>query len=128
MVVVVVVGFLFARLVARWGAHDAHCADAEHFGALQIGGVAPSELVGSLCAQFYDLGWVTGTGGSISIRHGERIFMAPSGVQKERIAPTDVFVLDLDGSVVYHPTPPPRKPRLKLSQCAPLFHQAFSLR
>lgn len=36
-------------------------------------------LVCDLCAQFFIQGWVTGTGGSISIRFGNRIFMTPSG-------------------------------------------------
>jgi len=35
--------------------------------------------------QFYHLDWVTGTGGGISIKHGDEIFIAPSGVQKERV-------------------------------------------
>lgn len=39
------------------------------------------------------LGWVTGTGGGISIKHGEHIYLAPSGVQKERIKPEHIFVL-----------------------------------
>ncbi len=104
------------------------------------------ELVSELCASFYTLGWVTGTGGSISVKHGNRIFMAPSGVQKERMQPQDIFVLDSTGQQVgghilgvaalfsivtlqlYAPEPLPGKSRLKLSQCAPLFQHAFSLR
>ena len=43
-------------------------------------------LVCDLCHGFYDLGWVSGTGGSISIKvSDDRIVMAPSGVQKERM-------------------------------------------
>lgn len=37
---------------------------------------------------------VTGTGGGTSIRKGEHIFLAPSGVQKELMQPTDLFVMD----------------------------------
>ena len=85
-------------------------------------------LVAELCAAFYTLGWVTGTGGSISIRVGGRIFMAPSGVQKERMQPADIFVLDAEGAVVYAPRPLPGKPALRLSQCSPLFQHAFTLR
>ena len=85
-------------------------------------------LVSELCASFYTLGWVTGTGGSISIRIGGRIFMAPSGVQKERMQPADIFVLDGEGAVVYSPRPLLGKPALRLSQCAPLFQHAFTLR
>ena len=58
------------------------------------------ELVCDLCQQFFQAGWVTGTGGSISIRHGNRIYMTPSGVQKERISPDELFVLDINGEVI----------------------------
>lgn len=71
----------------------------------------PRELVASLCRQFYHLGWVTGTGGSISIRHGNRVFMTPSGVQKERLVPADLFVLDQQGNVLARPWSRPGAPR-----------------
>ncbi|XP_015767400.1 PREDICTED: methylthioribulose-1-phosphate dehydratase-like [Acropora digitifera] len=45
----------------------------------------PRNLIPELCRQFYQLDWVTGTGGGISIKYGNEIFIAPSGVQKERI-------------------------------------------
>lgn len=44
----------------------------------------PRKLIPQLCKQFYDLGWVTGTGGGISIKLDDEIYIAPSGVQKER--------------------------------------------
>lgn len=86
------------------------------------------ELVCELCRQFFDAGWVTGTGGSISIRYGNRIYMTPSGVQKERILPDELYVLDINGEILHVP---PRKPggRLpKLSDCSPLFLHAFQQR
>jgi methylthioribulose 1-phosphate dehydratase/enolase-phosphatase E1 len=51
-----------------------------------------------------------------------KIVMAPSGVQKERMLPSDMYVLDGAGEVLEEPTarPPPYKPP-KLSECAPLF-------
>lgn len=63
----------------------------------------PRKLIPSLCRQFYHLGWVTGTGGGISIRLGEDIYIAPSGVQKERMRPDDLFVQTLDGRDVLQP-------------------------
>lgn len=54
----------------------------------------PANLISSLCRSFYTLGWVTGTGGGVSIRHEDHIFLAPSGVQKELMQPTDMFVMD----------------------------------
>ena len=37
---------------------------------------------------------MTGTGGGTSIRHEDKIYIAPSGVQKELMKPTDMFVMD----------------------------------
>ena len=84
----------------------------------------PRHLIAELCRQFYHLGWCTGTGGGISIREGDAIYMAPSGVQKERIQPEDVFVLDLEGQVLERP----EDARLKLTECSPLFFHAFRAR
>nr|CAG8560250.1 5906_t:CDS:2 [Entrophospora candida] len=39
----------------------------------------PVNLIPELCRLFYKLGWVTGTGGGISIRDGELVYIAPSG-------------------------------------------------
>lgn len=58
-----------------------------------------------LCRKFYTFGWVTGTGGGVSIRHGKHIFIAPSGVQKELLRPTDMFVMDYE-SKAYLRRPP----------------------
>lgn len=89
------------------------------------------DLICELCKLFYDQGWVSGTGGGISMKAaGDRIVMAPSGVQKERMVPSDMFVLDLhEGNVVEAPVarPPPYKPP-KLSECSPLFMSAYELR
>lgn len=84
----------------------------------------PRQLIPELCRQFYDLGWCTGTGGGISLREGDAIYMAPSGVQKERIRPEDIFVLNLDGEVLERP----EDPSLKLTACAPLFFAAMRQR
>ncbi|MEM6957916.1 MAG: methylthioribulose 1-phosphate dehydratase [Myxococcota bacterium] len=83
----------------------------------------PRELICELCRQFYAQGWVSGTGGGISIREGERVYMAPSGVQKERLQPQDLFVLNGEGGVVEAPPGD-----ATLSACAPLFFNAFRLR
>jgi len=54
----------------------------------------PANLIRSLCRQFYTFGWVTGTGGGVSIKHEDRIFLAPSGVEKELMQPDNIFVMD----------------------------------
>ncbi|GAA5985022.1 hypothetical protein JCM5350_003317 [Sporobolomyces pararoseus] len=85
----------------------------------------PAALIPELCRSFYKLGWVTGTGGGISLRDGEKVYLAPSGVQKERIEPQDIFVLTLkDRSFLRWPVHKP----LKQSQCTPLFYNAYELR
>ena len=38
------------------------------------------ERIVELCRQFYAQGWVSGTGGGLSLREGDRIYVAPSGV------------------------------------------------
>jgi methylthioribulose 1-phosphate dehydratase/enolase-phosphatase E1 len=86
------------------------------------------ELVCELCRQFFEAGWVTGTGGSISIRHGNRIYMTPSGVQKERILPDELYVVDIEGAVLAAPEQKPGCRPPKLSDCSPLFLHAFKQR
>jgi methylthioribulose-1-phosphate dehydratase len=85
----------------------------------------PRLLVPELCRQFYDLGWVSGTGGGMSIRKDQQIFIAPSGVQKEWIQSDELFVLNLDGDTIIEPSP---EKKLKKSDCTPLFMNAFRLR
>ncbi|KAF2403730.1 Methylthioribulose-1-phosphate dehydratase [Trichodelitschia bisporula] len=83
----------------------------------------PANLICELCRGFYRLGWVTGTGGGTSIRHHDHIYIAPSGVQKEMMVPTDMFVMD------FHSKEYLRKPQaLKPSACTPLFLAAFTKR
>ncbi|BGP46847.1 Methylthioribulose-1-phosphate dehydratase [Rhodotorula kratochvilovae] len=85
----------------------------------------PAFLIPELCRGFYTLGWVTGTGGGISIRKGENVYLAPSGVQKEKIEPRDLFVLTLKEREFLRW--PVHKP-LKQSACTPLFYNAYDLR
>src|SRR5688572_16911919 len=62
------------------------------------------------------------------MRGAEGIYMAPSGVQKERIAPDDVFLLDgahLDRCEVLRA---PANATLRISECQPLFYAAYRMR
>ncbi|KAH7917821.1 Methylthioribulose-1-phosphate dehydratase [Leucogyrophana mollusca] len=92
----------------------------------------PANLIPELCAAFYKVGWVTGTGGGICIRTGDKVYIAPSGVQKERIQPSHIFVMPYPQA---EPSPHAdrvflRRPtlNLKASACTPLFWNAFDLR
>eukprot|EP01023_Acetabularia_acetabulum_P047785 TRINITY_DN503_c0_g2_i1.p1 TRINITY_DN503_c0_g2~~TRINITY_DN503_c0_g2_i1.p1 ORF type:complete len:584 (+),score=92.86 TRINITY_DN503_c0_g2_i1:133-1752(+) len=99
-------------------------------GPIQVQIEEVKELICDLCRTFYNQGWVSGTGGGISVKaNAETIVMAPSGVQKERMRPEDMYVLDAAGNEIQVPEarPPPYKPP-KLSECAPLFMAAYELR
>jgi methylthioribulose-1-phosphate dehydratase len=82
-------------------------------------------IIVALCQRFYAQGWVSGTGGGISVRLGDRVFMAPSGVQKEMIQPEWIYELTLGGDVVAGPDP---ATGFTVSQCRPLFLAAMKLR
>lgn len=88
------------------------------------GAFDPKQTIVELCRQFYGQGWVSGTGGGISIRHAGRIHVAPSGVQKERLSAEDLFELDEAGEIVVAPA----DRALTLSACTPLFMNAYRLR
>lgn len=63
----------------------------------------PRRIIAELCRQFYQLGWVSGSGGSMGIHKDDRIYMTPSGVQKERLGEEDIFVLDESGKILLRP-------------------------
>ncbi|KAF8090419.1 hypothetical protein N665_0477s0023 [Sinapis alba] len=96
-----------------------------------------SSLVTELCRHFYTQGWVSGTGGSITMKvhdasipkPDQLIVMSPSGVQKERMQPEDMYILSPNGSIISAPSPKPypNKPP-KCTDCAPLFMKAYEMR
>ena len=86
--------------------------------------VSAASLICDLAKQFYELGWVTGTGGGICIREGEHVIVAPSAVQKERMTPDQMFTLSIDGSVISGPADASLRP----SECTSLFMAAIRLR
>ncbi|KAM0743415.1 hypothetical protein ACQRIT_003592 [Beauveria bassiana] len=88
----------------------------------------PANLIPSLCAKFWTLGWVTGTGGGCSIRNDDLVYIAPSGVQKELLKPLDLYVLSLSAQNTPERTYLRAPPRYKPSQCTPLFLAAFTRR
>eukprot|EP00731_Ephydatia_muelleri_P000699 Em0001g699a len=85
----------------------------------------PRRLIPELCRLFYGLGWVTGTGGGVTIKYGDEIYIAPSGVQKERMKSDDLYVCDITGRNISSPAP---SKGLKKSQCTPLFMAAYTMR
>jgi methylthioribulose 1-phosphate dehydratase/enolase-phosphatase E1 len=95
--------------------------------------VAVRALIAQLCETFYKAGWATGTGGGVCIRTGGpsqnqtrpwRVFVAPSGIQKEDMIGDDIFELDMDRNVVV----PPKTAGLRQSACTPLWYTVFANR
>jgi methylthioribulose 1-phosphate dehydratase/enolase-phosphatase E1 len=84
----------------------------------------PLTLIPELCKQFYHLGWCTGTGGGMSIREGDEVYVAPSGIQKERIRSDSIYVFDMNMNIKR--TQPGAC--LRPSACTPLFFNAYKLR
>jgi methylthioribulose-1-phosphate dehydratase len=83
------------------------------------------DIICYLLRQFYKLGWATGSGGGISIKESDNsIWIAPSGVHKEFVERDDLFQMDLEGNVIT----PPKNPKLRCSECTPLFLQAYRIR
>ena len=83
--------------------------------------MSSASLICDLARQFYDLGWVTGTGGGICIRENDRVLIAPSGVQKERMTPDQMFTFSIDGTLLDRPGDPELRP----SECTALFMAAI---
>jgi methylthioribulose-1-phosphate dehydratase len=75
---------------------------------------------------FYDKGWVAGTGGGICAATGPNTALkAPTGVHKETVAPSDLFVVNRkDGTVLRRA----RNRSLAVSECNPIFCAVMSLR
>lgn len=83
----------------------------------------PANVICELCRLFYTQNWVTGTGGGMSIRQGDHIYLAPSGVQKERMEPHDLFVMSCkSGEYLCRPD------NYNPSACTPLFLASYRLR
>ena len=93
----------------------------------------PKGLICELMRQFYNLGWCSGTGGGISIKKGNTIYLAPSGVMKERMIEDDIFELNsesfqVDKEPAKNSNPASSGKRLKPSECMHLFELAFKYR
>jgi methylthioribulose 1-phosphate dehydratase/enolase-phosphatase E1 len=88
----------------------------------------PEELITQLCAAFYDKGWMSGTGGGLSLLCGDgpetTVYTTPSGLQKEDMISDDIFKLNMKQVVVT----PPITPSLKCSSCTPLWYVVYRLR
>jgi methylthioribulose 1-phosphate dehydratase / enolase-phosphatase E1 len=91
---------------------------------------AVRSLIAQLCETFYKAGWATGTGGGCSIRvlhpitQQWRVFVAPSGIQKEDMIGDDIFELNMAREVIV----PPKTIGLRQSACTPLWYVVYQHR
>lgn len=103
----------------------------------------PADLICELGRLFYTNNWLTGTGGGISIRdldgpNPNVVFISPSGIQKERLTPREMFAVELPGKTLYWPTTLPNGNPLsrdlaasfkyKPLACTPLFLSIYRMR
>lgn len=77
------------------------------------------ELLCELLRDFHARGWASGTGGGICGPTADgNLFLAPTGVHKERVRPEDLFVTSpADGRVLVEPITPGLRP----SECNAIF-------
>jgi L-fuculose-phosphate aldolase len=56
--------------------------------------------VAAACRRLAEAGLVRGTAGNVSVRHGERVAITPTGAQLADLGADDVVVVSLDGAVI----------------------------
>jgi len=91
------------------------------------------EAIVSSMRGFYQFGWCLGSSGAMACRIGDGVhapaLMTPSGVPKESLAPSDLFLLSMSSELLKVPTQQ-GKPKLnaKVSDSAPLCLEIFAAR
>ncbi|CAI4232591.1 unnamed protein product [Auanema sp. JU1783] len=75
-----------------------------------------SSVFAELMQNFYDLGWMRGSGGAMGCLQEELLFISPSALQKERIISDDLLIYDVEKKTAVQ-LPKDTQP----SSCAPLF-------
>lgn len=85
----------------------------------------PRNLIPELCRQMFKMGWMVGTGGSMTIKQDKQIFITPSAVPKERLLPQDLFVLDEHGNLLDCPV---QEKKLKMTDSAFVFLAIYTLK
>jgi methylthioribulose-1-phosphate dehydratase len=80
--------------------------------------VTTPALLCELLRLFYVKDWVSGTGGGICGPAADgALYVAPTGVHKERVEPEDLFTISIaDGTIIQQP-----RGELRPSECVPIF-------
>lgn len=71
-----------------------------------------------LMVQFYEMGWMRGSGGAMGCISGSELMISPSALQKERIREQDVFVYNITQKTEVQR---PLNKRITVSSCSVLF-------
>jgi methylthioribulose-1-phosphate dehydratase len=74
---------------------------------------------------FYCFLFYLNDSGGITLQYQDNIYIAPSGVQKERIQGHHLYIFNKQQQILKEPSP---SLGLKPSQCTPLFFNAYELR
>uniref|UniRef100_A0AC34QT52 Class II aldolase/adducin N-terminal domain-containing protein n=1 Tax=Panagrolaimus sp. JU765 TaxID=591449 RepID=A0AC34QT52_9BILA len=77
------------------------------------------ELFVDLMKSFFEKGWMVGSSGGMAVSTTKFIFYSPSSVQKERLTPDDLFVLDQE---TFELVSRPKNQKIKESACVPVFN------
>ncbi|CCF58353.1 hypothetical protein KAFR_0E02000 [Kazachstania africana CBS 2517] len=79
---------------------------------------AVASQICALSKQFYEKNWCCGSAGGLSIKDDDKIYITPSGVQKELMRPNEICVMEND-EFTHIPA------GLKPSDCTPLFKACY---
>ncbi|XP_046864107.1 methylthioribulose-1-phosphate dehydratase-like [Xenia sp. Carnegie-2017] len=85
----------------------------------------PRVIIPRICVEFHRKGWMSGSGGAISIKSGNEIFVSPSGILKEQVTPELLFLCNIDGDKISGPS---ARFNLTESSCTPMFLNAYRKR
>ncbi|KAG1650821.1 Methylthioribulose-1-phosphate dehydratase [Nymphon striatum] len=84
----------------------------------------PTQIIPELCRHYYNLGSITGGGGALAMKYDSKIYITPSGVEKEKIIGEDLLVADENGKLLKNAT---SNKNLKMS-FIPNFMHIFKMR
>ncbi|VDL72611.1 unnamed protein product [Nippostrongylus brasiliensis] len=71
-----------------------------------------------LMVQFYEIGWMRGSGGAMGCVADDKLLISPSALQKERLKTLDIFVYDLQSK---QQVQRPINSKIAVSSCSVLF-------
>ncbi|CAI4228320.1 unnamed protein product [Auanema sp. JU1783] len=83
-----------------------------------------------VCQRYYKYGWMRGCGGAMACLQGNILFVTPEDVQKDRLTPKQIFILNVETKILEQ-SPPELQPTLSCpiftalmlaTRCATVIH------